>query len=81
MIVMRTFVMILFVFMAAFSHAQTLLTEEQQLEKWLPSQVGEYVLDGAPMTITSRVEDKPYIMSSKNFKKERSTLGNCCIRL
>jgi hypothetical protein len=74
MILMRTFVIVFFGLIVRVSASQSLSTDEQQLERWLPTQIGEYVLDGVPMTVTSRVEDKPYIMSSKNFKKDKSIL-------
>lgn len=71
---MRVILILYFVTIANFSFGQTLSAEELQIEKWIPSQIGDYTLDGLPMTTTSRVEDKPYIMSSKNFRKEKSTL-------
>jgi hypothetical protein len=55
--------------------AQTLTEEEKALEKILPVSFDDYKLDGLPMTVTSRSEDKPYSMSSKNYKKGTSTIS------
>lgn len=55
--------------------AQTLTEEEKALEKILPASFDDYKLDGLPMTVTSRSEEKPYSMSSKNYKKGNSTIS------
>jgi hypothetical protein len=55
--------------------AQSLTEEEKALEKILPVSFDDYKLEGLPMTVTSRSEDKPYTMSSKNYKKGSSTIS------
>jgi hypothetical protein len=62
------------VLLSGVSFAQSLTKEEKALEEWLPSSIGEYELDGLPLTVTSKAADKPYSMSSKVYKKGASTL-------
>lgn len=61
-------------FLSLSSFSQTLTKEEKALEDWLPSSIGEYELDGLPLTVTSKSGEKPYTMSSKVYKKGTSTL-------
>lgn len=67
---------IVLVMFSSFLHAygQTLQKEERALEDWLPTTIGEYKLDGEPLTVTSKLSNKPYSMSSKNYKKGTSVL-------
>ena len=72
---MRLFFILLLTSLTCEIFSQSLTQEEKALEDWLPASIGEYKLDGAPMTVTSRSGEKPYSMSSKNYKKGSSVLG------
>lgn len=68
--------MLLFCLFSVFhTVAQSLTEEEKALEQILPASFDDYKLDGLPMTVTSRSEDKPYSMSSKNYKKGSSAIS------
>jgi hypothetical protein len=63
-----------FVLTSLTAFSQTQLPEEKVLEEWLPSAFGDYKLDGVPLTVTSKAEEMPYSMASKNYKKGTATL-------
>lgn len=54
--------------------AQTTENIETTLEQWLPTSIGEYKLDGTPLTVTSKSDNNPYSMASKVYKKKDATL-------
>lgn len=73
---MRCVAILFFLLLApslVFGQSQT--EEEKALENILPSSFDDYKPDGVPMTVTSRSEDKPYTMSSKNYKKGTSSIS------
>jgi hypothetical protein len=72
---MKRYFIFLLTILVTISYAQTLTQEEKALENWLPANIGEYELDGLPMTVTSKSSEKPYSMSSKNYKKGTSVLA------
>lgn len=60
---------------SSIAFGQTQTPEEEMLEKILPLSFDEYKRDGVPMTVTSRSDDRAYIMSSQNYKKRNMTVS------
>ena len=72
---MRIIIFLLLLANSYMASGQTQTPEEESLEKILPVSFDEYKRDGVPMTVTSRSEDRPYIMSSQNYKKGNGTIS------
>lgn len=71
---MKYFFILMLLIISVSGTSQTLTSEEKVLESWLPASIGDYKLDGTPLTVTSKSEDRPYAMSSKVYKTETATL-------